>query len=139
VNVTEKIHLGSVQTCLEVHAGWNAQTWRFYNLQEPRILCHIPKCQLDQSSIKHGHKSTSAIPRVLKDSCLPHHKHGTLTLEEAGRCLHMLLAQKYITSTFYMITSHGQHIVNTRRIVKSRIHFSSTTMTTTTTTTTNRH
>ena len=77
---------GSVQTCLEVHAGWNAQTWRFYNLQEPRILCHIPKCPLDQSSIKHGHKSTSAIPHVLKDSCLPHHKHGTLTLEEAGRC-----------------------------------------------------
>lgn len=130
---------GSVQTCLEVHAGWNAQTWRFHNLQEPRILCHIPKCQLDQSSIKYGHTVSRHLQSLmfLKDSCLPHHKHGTLTLVEAGRCLHMLLAQKYITSTFYMNTIHGEHMVNTRRIVKSRIHFSSTT--TTTTTTTNRH
>ena len=33
-------------------------------------------------------------PHVPKDSCLPHHKHGRLTLEGAGRCLHMLLALK---------------------------------------------
>ena len=80
--------------CLKAHAAWNAQKWRFYNLQESRMLCHIPKCQLDQSSNKHGHKSTSAIPHVPKDSCLPHHKHGRLTLEGARRCLHMLLALK---------------------------------------------
>lgn len=109
---------GSVQTCLEVHAGWNAQTWRFHNLQEPRILCHIPKCQLDQSSIKYGHTVSRHLQSLmfLKDSCLPHHKHGTLTLERSWTMPTYVacskIHHKYILHEYCTWGTYGQYSSN---------------------------
>ena len=89
-----KIHF---RRCLDVFEGTCClERTKVAVLQPSRIEDALPHSKMPiRSVIKQAWTQVDICnPHVPKDSCLPHHKHGRLTLEGAGRCLHMLLALK---------------------------------------------